>query len=62
VQKVKAVSVEESGYYTTSTKPQLHYGKMQRARRVGVPESTELQFQPEDVRLEVKVSGKFVVE
>jgi hypothetical protein len=35
---------------------------MQRARRVGVPESTELQFQPEDVRLEVKVSGKFVVE
>jgi uncharacterized protein YggE len=62
VQRVKAVSVEESGYYTTSTKPQLHYGKMQRAMRVGVPESTELQFQPEDVRLEVKVSGKFIVE
>ena len=64
--KVKAVLIEENSFYTTSTKPQLHYGKSRHYGRSGrVPresKSTELQFQPEDVRLEVKVTGKFVVE
>jgi hypothetical protein len=57
--KVRAVCIDESGYYTTSTKPQLHYGKSQRT--IKERKSTELQFQPEDVRLEARVSGKFVV-
>jgi uncharacterized protein YggE len=59
--KVKAVDVKETQYYQQSTRPQLHYGKMQRIKGQLV-EKAELQFEPEDVRLEVKVDAKFVVE
>jgi uncharacterized protein YggE len=59
--RVKAVDVKENDYYQQSTKPQLHYGKMQRSNGKLV-DKEELQFEPEDVRLEVKVTGKFVVE
>lgn len=61
VRKVKAVDVKENQYYQQSTRPQLHYGKAQRALEM-VMNKAELQFEPEDVRLEVKVDGKFVVE
>jgi hypothetical protein len=61
VARVKAIEVKESQYYEQSTKPQLHYGKKQRIMGQ-VLERAELQFEPEDVRLEVKVNGKFVVE
>jgi hypothetical protein len=61
VAKVKAIEVKESQYYQQSTRPQLHYGKKQRIRGA-LLERAELQFEPEDVRLEIKVEGKFVVE
>jgi uncharacterized protein YggE len=61
VRKVKAVDVKENQYYQQSTRPQLHYGKAQRALEM-VMDKAELQFEPEDVRLEVKVDGTFVVE
>lgn len=60
--KVKAVVVTENQYYEQSTRPQLHYGKMQRARGEEVVDRRELQFEPEDVRLEVKIDGRFQVE
>jgi hypothetical protein len=59
--RVKAVDVKEDQYYQQSTKPQLHYGKKQRTYGT-VVDKTELQFEPEDVRLDVKVTGKFIVE
>ncbi|KAF1994682.1 hypothetical protein P154DRAFT_526858 [Amniculicola lignicola CBS 123094] len=59
--KVKAVSINENNYYSQSTRPQLHYGKGMRMK-TSVVEKEELMFQPEDVRLEATVSGKFVVE
>jgi predicted secreted protein len=61
--KVRAFEVREDGYdsYRQSTRPQLHYGKGQRLSRRDL-ESEELQFQPEDVRLEVKVHTKFSVD
>jgi uncharacterized protein YggE len=59
--RVQAVDVKEDQYYQQSTKPQLHYGKKQRVYGTVVGR-TELQFEPEDVRLDVKVSGKFIVE
>jgi uncharacterized protein YggE len=61
VRRVKAVDVKEDQYYQQSTKPQLHYGKKQRMFGEVVGRD-ELQFEPEDVRLDVKVTGKFVVE
>lgn len=56
--KVRAVHVKESNSYYQSTRPQLHYGKMMRGAKVA---SHELQFQPEDVRLQVNVDGRFEV-
>lgn len=61
VSKVKAVEVKEGGRYQESTRPQLHSGKMQRARAIR-EEKEELKFESEDVRLQVEVSAKFVVE
>jgi uncharacterized protein YggE len=58
-EKVRPVTVSESTYYNQSTRPQLHYGKGMRGRVTG---SEELQFEPEDVRLEVTVTAKFHVE
>jgi hypothetical protein len=55
------VDVTEDQYYQQSTKPQLHFGKRQRTYGTVVVK-TELQFEPEDVRLDVKVTGKFIVE
>ncbi|KAI0127265.1 hypothetical protein BJ170DRAFT_683111 [Xylariales sp. AK1849] len=50
---VHPVTVVESQYYQSNTKPQLHYGQGQ---RMGLIETKcrELRFEPEDVRLEVK--------
>lgn len=62
VSRVKAVDVKESSYYQQSTRPQLHLGKAQRINGVSEVHKAELKFEPEDVRLEVKVDGKFVVE
>lgn len=59
--KVKALEIKEDQYYSQSTRPQLHYGKAQRHSMTNTNKE-ELQFQPEDVRLEVKVNAKFVVE
>jgi uncharacterized protein YggE len=57
--KVRPVSVNEQGFYQQGTRPQLHYGKGMRGR----PTTTEeLQFEPEDVRLDVTVNTKFVVD
>jgi uncharacterized protein YggE len=61
VAKVKAVNIDESNYYTTGSRPRLHYGKVQR-QMMHKHDKMELQFQPEDISLEVKVTGKFVVE
>jgi hypothetical protein len=55
---VKVISMNENSYYSQSTRPQLHYGKGQRGR---LAEKEELQFEPEDVRLEVTISAKFAV-
>ncbi|ORY17257.1 hypothetical protein BCR34DRAFT_555731 [Clohesyomyces aquaticus] len=57
-EKVKAMDISERSYYNQSTTPQLHHGKGQRF----VKREKELQFQPEDVRLEVQVTAKFVVK
>jgi uncharacterized protein YggE len=57
--RVKAVEVVDKGYYKTDTRPQLHYGKG--LRRGAVERSDELQFQPEDVRMELNVEAKFIV-
>jgi uncharacterized protein YggE len=57
--KVKPLSVNENHYYQMSTRPQLHYGKGQRGTRSG---REELQFEPEDVRLDVTITAKFAVE
>jgi predicted secreted protein len=62
VSKVKALHVTESSYYQQSTRPQLHVGKAQRFNGERLVDKAELRFEPEDVRLEVKVDGKFVVE
>ncbi|KAH7381222.1 hypothetical protein DE146DRAFT_681775 [Phaeosphaeria sp. MPI-PUGE-AT-0046c] len=59
--KVRAVDVRESSHYQQSTRPQLHYGKTRRGHGEVVGRE-ELRFEPEDVSLEVKVEGKFVVE
>lgn len=59
--RVRAVEAKENNYYQQSTRPQLHYGKAQRFRGT-MEDAQELQFQPEDVRLEVKVDAKFIVE
>jgi hypothetical protein len=60
VAKVKAVHIEEQNHDSSSTKPQVvDYGKMQRNEP---RQNSGLQFQPGVVRLEVKVTGKFVVE
>jgi uncharacterized protein YggE len=61
VLKVRAVDARESQYYQQSTRPRLHYGKGQRGSVVA-REDVTLTFEPEDVSLEVKVDGKFVVE
>ncbi|EAT80121.1 hypothetical protein HBH56_094680 [Parastagonospora nodorum] len=61
VTMVKAIHINEDSYYQQSTKPQLHYGKRQRIHG-RVVDRGELQFEPEDVRLDIKVNGKFMVE
>jgi hypothetical protein len=60
--RVRPFELKEDDYnsYKQSTRPQLHYGKAQRARMVAV-DREELQFQPEDVRLEIKVHARFAV-
>ncbi|KAF2201226.1 hypothetical protein GQ43DRAFT_463339 [Delitschia confertaspora ATCC 74209] len=57
--RVRPVTVSEERYYAQSTRPHLHVGKGQRGRRA-VRE--ELQFEPEDVKMEVVVNAKFVVD
>lgn len=59
--RVKAVEVKESRMYQQITRPQLHYGKAQRVRET-VLDTTELQFEPEDVRLDVSIDGTFRVD
>ncbi|KAF2469506.1 uncharacterized protein BDR25DRAFT_50156 [Lindgomyces ingoldianus] len=59
--KVVATSVKEETYYSQSTRPQLHYGKKLRMEGTHPQGREELQFQPEDVRLEAKVSARFIV-
>ncbi|KAH7397456.1 hypothetical protein BKA66DRAFT_454387 [Pyrenochaeta sp. MPI-SDFR-AT-0127] len=61
VSKVKAVEVREGNRYQEGTRPQLHSGKMQRPQE-SRRKKEELRFESEDVRLQVEVSGKFVVE
>jgi hypothetical protein len=62
VRRVKAVDVKEDQYYQQGTKPQLHYGKRHNMTSGALIDKAEMQFKPEDVKLEVKVSGMFVVE
>jgi uncharacterized protein YggE len=57
--KVRPVTVSENQYYTQSTRPHLHYGKGMRGHITG---QEELQFEPEDVSLDVKVDCKFLVD
>jgi uncharacterized protein YggE len=59
LRRVRPFEVNESNNYYRSTRPQLHYGKGQRGARV---DTQDLQFEPEDVRLETTVSVKFVVK
>ncbi|KAJ4313867.1 hypothetical protein N0V94_006733 [Neodidymelliopsis sp. IMI 364377] len=60
--RVKAKEArEQNNNYCSSTRPKLHYGKRQRAYGK-VEETSELQFQPEDVRLEVRVDCKFAID
>ncbi|KAK9793532.1 putative SIMPL domain-containing protein [Seiridium cardinale] len=54
------LSVVESAHYQLSSKPQLHYGKALRLATVDRT-SEELHFEPEDIRLEVKVEATFKV-
>jgi uncharacterized protein YggE len=57
--KVRPVTVKEDQYYSQSTRPHLHYGKGMRGHKTG---QEELQFEPEDVSLDVKVECKFLVD
>jgi uncharacterized protein YggE len=57
--KVRPVTVKEDQYYRQSTRPHLHYGKGLRGRKTG---QEELQFEPEDVSLDVKVECDFMVD
>jgi uncharacterized protein YggE len=56
---VKPIWVDESGYYNQSTRPHLHREKGVRSVQANVE---ELQFEPEDVKMEANVSVKFQVE
>ncbi|RDL41695.1 uncharacterized protein BP5553_01674 [Venustampulla echinocandica] len=57
--RVLPVRVTEQSFYSKSTRPQLHYGKGMRGSKTG---REELQFEPEDVKLEATVTANFVVE
>ncbi|KAH8895804.1 hypothetical protein GQ53DRAFT_838734 [Thozetella sp. PMI_491] len=59
VARVKPISLTEHANYSHSTRPQLHYGKKERAAKV---DEKELQFEPEDVSVEVRVDARFHVE
>lgn len=57
--RVRPVAVGENNFgYNEINRPHLHHGKGMRGSRTA---SEELQFEPEDVRLEVSVSARFVV-
>jgi uncharacterized protein YggE len=56
---VKPVHVHEEPNYSQSTRPHLHREKGFRNVTTG---SEELMFEPEDVRMEVTVAVKFLVE
>ena len=56
---VKPYYVGEHSYYTQSTRPHLHREKGVGSVTAGVE---ELQFEPEDVKMEASVDVKFRVE
>ncbi len=56
--RVVPVDVTEDDYYKHSTRPQLHYAKGLRGISTG---NHELQFEPEDVSVEVSVTARFEV-
>lgn len=56
---VKPFHVHEEPYYGHSTRPQLHREKGVRSVRAA---TEELQFEPEDVRMEATVTVKFMVD
>jgi uncharacterized protein YggE len=58
-EKVKPFNVHEEPYYSQSTRPHLHREKGVRSVRAN---SEELMFEPEDVRYEITVTAKFLVE
>jgi hypothetical protein len=53
---------EGSNSYQQSTRPQLHVGEAQRLNGQRDVGKTELRFEPEDVMLEFRADGKFIVE
>ena len=56
---VKPFHVHEDSYYNQSTRPHLHRGKGVRSVSAAVE---ELQFEPEDVKMQATVTAKFQVE
>lgn len=62
VRKVKAENVTEVSKYEQSTKPQKYYSRKQSVKTKFIKEKAELHYEPEDVVVEVKVHGKFVVD
>lgn len=59
--KVQAVEVKGGPYYQQSTRSKLHYGTIKKHRST-LMAAADLQFEPEDVRLEIKVDGKFAID
>ena len=60
VTKVKAIHINKDSYYQQSTKAQFLYGKRQRIQGRAVDRG-ELLIELEDVRLDIRVNGNFVV-
>ena len=58
-ERVKAASLNENQYYTYSTRAHLHNSKSMMTHEVN---HELLEFQPEDVSLEISVEGKFIVD
>jgi hypothetical protein len=62
VRQVKAVDLKEDAKYENKTKPRMYFGRRPNVKTIAVQGQAEVQLEPVDVVVEVKIEGKFVVE
>jgi hypothetical protein len=61
VRQVKAVDLKEDAKYEHKTKPRMYFGRRPNVKTIAVQGQAEVQLEPVDLVVEVKIEGKFVV-